>query len=172
MVFVFCLIFQLSPRGFGGQFDLGISFGYNRESKAFVFQIYRNIEKFNNTKMGAMGYFGVAGKLGIMISHRSPQEMMTPLIGSTFYPPGVPAYLSETPHMFSSGMSTGLGLPPPPFGDFLTFTNDLHHRTVLRVGVGVNLDWMRLWLEPVLDYAQRIQQSMTGTRLCKRVFIQ
>ncbi|MCE3009778.1 MAG: hypothetical protein LW875_04105, partial [Proteobacteria bacterium] len=70
------------------------------------------------------------------------------------------------------------------FGDFLTVTNDLHHRILLRVTVspivkgfirvstGVNLDWMRLWLEPVRDYAQRIQHSMNGPRLCRRVFIQ
>ncbi|MCE3010600.1 MAG: hypothetical protein LW875_08305, partial [Proteobacteria bacterium] len=103
-------------KGFGGQFDIGISFGFNRESKSFVFQIYQNLEKFNSTKMGAMGYLGVAGKLGIMISNRTPGEATKPLSGSTFYPPGVPAYFSETPHMFSSGMSSGLGLPPPPFG--------------------------------------------------------
>ncbi|MFN7263046.1 MAG: hypothetical protein ACK5RO_02730 [Pseudobdellovibrionaceae bacterium] len=170
-------------KGYGGQLDIGMSFGFNSESKSFVFQIYRNIEKFNNTIMGAMGYLGIAGKVGIMISNRTPQETMKPLSGSTFYPPGVPAYLSETPKMFSSGMSSGLGLPPPPFGDFLTVTNDLNHRTLLRVtvsplvkgfirvSIGANLDWMRLWLEPILEIAQRIQQRMTGTRLCRRVFI-
>ena|GEM_PF-3287988 len=168
-------------KGWGGQFDLGLSFGFNKEHKAFVFQIYRNLEKFKTTLMPAVFYAGVTPKAAIQISQMKDGSIQS-RIGTTIYPPGVPGFLSTTPTMFASGINTGIGFPPPPFGDMLSYTNTLDNKAVLRIMVsptlkgfvrvqfGVGLDTLKVFLQPITIVKSWLQHIF-GSGLCRGVFV-
>lgn len=118
-------------RGGGGVEEIGLSFAYNKTQKAFVFEIYHNSEKFENSK-SLVAALGVMGKAGIHFGKRSGASSLR---GGSFYPPVVPGYSMTTPEYFSAGFSSSLGLPPSPFVDIMTFSNKFERTTLLRVTV-------------------------------------
>lgn len=168
-------------KGWGGQFDLGVSFGYNKEKKAFVFQIFRNIEKFRTTLMPAVFYAGVTPKAAIQVSQMRDGAIQS-RIGTTIYPPGVPGFLSTSPTMFASGINTGVGFPPPPFGDMLSYTNQLDNKAILRVMIsptlkgfvrvqfGIGLDSFKVFLQPITIVKAWINRFF-GSGLCRGVYV-
>lgn len=117
--------------GGGGVEELGLSFAYNKTQKAFVFEIYHNSEKFENSK-SVVAAVGIMGKAGIHFGKRSGASGLK---GGSFYPPFVPGYSMATPEYFSAGFSSSLGLPPSPFVDIMTFSNKFERTTLLRVSV-------------------------------------
>lgn len=121
----------IMKKGGGGAEELGISLAMNKSKKAFVFEIFHNSESFDNTK-AAISVLGLVGKAGMTMGHR---EDARTLKGSTFYPPVVPGYSSLTPDFFSTGLSSSLGLPPPPLADLMTFTNKFERHIWIRVTV-------------------------------------
>lgn len=118
-------------RGAGGIEEVGINLGYNKTSKAFVFEIFHNSEKFDNTK-GAFTVFGLVGKAGLMISRRNGSETQK---GSAFYPPMLPAYSMTSSEYFTAGFSSSLGFPPPPFSDVMMYTNKFESHSLIRITV-------------------------------------
>lgn len=167
-------------KGWGGQVDLGITMGVNKTQKAFVFQIFRNLEKFSSTLMPAMIYAGLVGKAGIQIIENTKGGIETRK-GTTFYPPAAPGFLTETPSMASSGVSSGIGFPPPPIADLLTFTNELDHKALLRVVVsptlkgfvrvyiGLDLKSIGVVLAPIRLLIDSIQYRL-ATPSCHRIY--
>ncbi|WP_413293588.1 hypothetical protein ACLSU7_00645 [Bdellovibrio sp. HCB185ZH] len=118
-------------RGAGGIEEVGINLGFNKSSKAFVFEIFHNSEKFESTK-GAFTVFGLVGKAGLMISRRNgPQNQK----GSAFYPPMLPAYSMSSSEYFTAGFSSSLGFPPPPFSDVMMYTNKFESHSLIRITV-------------------------------------
>lgn len=169
-------------KGWGGQFEIGLSFGFNKESKAFVFQVYRNIEKFKTTLMPAVFYVGVTPKAAIQVAQMKDGSIQS-RIGTTVYPPGVPGFLSTTPTMFASGLNSGIGFPPPPFGDVLSYTNTLDNKAIIRIMVsptlkgfvrvqfgGVGLETLKVFLQPIEIVKSWLQRTF-GSGLCKGVFV-
>jgi hypothetical protein len=168
-------------KGWGGQFEIGVSFGYNKEKKAFVFQIYRNIEKFKSTLMPAVFFAGVTPKASIQVAQARDGAIQARL-GSTIYPPGVPAFLSTTPTMFSSGFNSGIGFPPPPFGDMLSYTNRLDNKVLLRLMIsptlkgfvrvqfGIGLESFKVFLQPITAVKSWLDRRFGGG-LCRGVFV-
>lgn len=118
-------------RGGGGAEELGISLAVNKTNRAFVFEIFHNSERFDNTK-AAISVLGVVAKAGMTMGHR---EDARTLKGSSFYPPAVPGYSTASAEFFSAGFSSSLGLPPPPLADLLTFTNKFERHIWIRVTV-------------------------------------
>lgn len=179
----FAALAGTTQKPFGGAFDFGFSLTYNEDTKTLVFQLFRNSERFNNTSTGMTSYIGLAIKAGILLYNRAPGTELSSIKGSTFYPPAVPGYLTRSTNMISSGLSTGLGFPPPPLGDLLTYTNKLDHRTIIRisvsplvkgfirVGFGVHRQDF-VWIPETMDRMQDfILRAWRKAGLCKMVYV-
>lgn len=119
----------LLRNGGGGSEEMGISVAYNKTSRAFIFEIFHNSEKFQSTR-AAVSVIGVVGKLAPSMGRRQGAETLT---GSSFYPPAVPGFSTTSSDYFSAGASSSLGFPPPPLADLLTFTNKFERHTWIRV---------------------------------------
>src|SRR5690606_22530784 len=109
---------------------------------AFVFEIFHNSEKFDNTK-AAISVVGVVGKLGMTLGRREGVETLR---GTSFYPPAIPGYNSSSQDFFAAGLSSSLGFPPPPLADFLTFSNSFERNV-----------WIRITISPITKGFVRIQ---------------
>ncbi|WP_413577795.1 hypothetical protein ACLVWU_04965 [Bdellovibrio sp. HCB290] len=118
-------------RGAGGAEEVGFSLAMNKHKKAFVFEIFHNSEKFDNTK-AAISVIGMVGKVGMTMGHREGAETLK---GHSFYPPAIPGFSMNSPEYFAAGFSSSLGLPPPPLADLLTFTNKFERQSLIRVTV-------------------------------------
>lgn len=129
-------------KGGGGAEELGFSLAYNKKNRAFVFELFHNSEVFDNTK-AAVSVVGVVGKAGISLGRREGADTIK---GSSFYPPALPGYSSASPDYFSAGLSSSLGLPPPPLADLLTFTNKAERH-----------NWVRITVSPVVKGFVRLQ---------------
>lgn len=129
-------------KGGGGAEELGFSLAFNKTSKAFVFEIFHNSESFDNTK-AAVSVIGIVGKAGITLGRRQGAETLS---GHSFYPPAVPGYSTSSSDYFSAGLSSSLGLPPPPLADLLTFTNKSERHA-----------WIRVTVSPIVKGYVRIQ---------------
>ncbi|MFP5519081.1 MAG: hypothetical protein ACLGGX_04210 [Bdellovibrionia bacterium] len=119
--------------GGGGEF-LGLSVAYNKTNRALVFEISHVSDVFDHSK-AAVGVVGINGFAGILMARRDSANPVETLKGHTFYPPALPAYSSVGPAFFSAGLSTSIGLPPPPLADLLTWTDTFERRALLRITV-------------------------------------
>lgn len=118
-------------KGIGGAEELGFSLAFNKTSKSFVFELFHNSEAYDNSK-AALSVVGVVGKAGVTMARRNGAETLN---GSSFYPPAVPGYSTSSSDYFSAGLSSSIGLPPPPLADLLTVTNKSERRHLIRVTV-------------------------------------
>ena len=121
-------------KGGGGLEEIGLSLAFNKQNKAFVFEIFHSSERFDHSAMPALN-IGINGKAGMLMVSRDLQDPTRAMKGSTFYPPAFPGSSGAGPELFTAGMSSGVGFPPPPLADFLTFTNKFERNTVIRVTV-------------------------------------
>ncbi len=121
--------------GRGGLAELGFSLGYNSKTRALVFQVLINPEKFKNTIMPVVSVAGINFKAGGFISYIPEGRETMNIRGQSFYPPAAPGFKSTSPYHFAFGFSSGLGLPPPPIADGMTFTNSMNTTRVLRVSI-------------------------------------
>lgn len=115
----------------GGLFGLGLSIGVNFEKKSAVFQIFRDVEKYEKSVMNSLGVVGLVGKAGLYIV--SDKQKLYQTKGSSFYPPVIPGFQSESSTKYITGASTGLTFPPAPIADILTYTNRLNENTMLKI---------------------------------------
>ncbi len=120
--------------GGGGVEEVGLSLAFNKDSKAFIFEVFRNGERFDNSTMPAFNV-GINGKANITMKAASQDGKNKVSEGSTFYPPAFPGSTSYGPDMYAAGMSTGVGFPPPPLGDLLTFTNTYKRTALIKISV-------------------------------------
>lgn len=118
-------------KGAGGAEEVGFSLAFNKAKKAFVFELFHNTERFDNTK-AAVSLIGVEAKLGMTMAHRQGAETLK---GFSFYPPAIPGYSMNSPEYFQAGFSSNIGLPPPPLADLLTYTNKFERHSLIRVTV-------------------------------------
>lgn len=166
--------------GWGGLFDLGISIGYNRESKALAIQIFRDLERFESTKMKAVFVAGALAKAGFYMANQRSGELARK--GHSFYPPMVPGFTSSTPSLFETGLSSGLTWPPSPVGDLLTYTNALDSKVALRftispmlkgfvrIETGFDRSSLKLFLHPIDSIMNLIKAKKAGAMSCHAVF--
>ena len=171
----------MDKKGWGGLFDIGLSIGYNRDTRVLAIQVFRDFERFQSTTMKAVFVAGVLGKAGMYMSNQRPGEMARQ--GISFYPPMIPGYSSMTPSQFQTGISTGLTWPPSPLGDLLTYTNTLDNKVLLRftvspmmkgfvrVETGLGLSSLRFFISPVEKAINSLRTLFFGSRLCGRVFL-
>jgi hypothetical protein len=166
-----------SRGGIGGMFEIGISLGYNRETKTLAFQIYRSIENFKKTPMKLVFLAGIDGKLGFYVSNQKTGELT--YNGHSFYPPLVPGYSSLTNGSFSTGFYNGISFPPSPLSDLFTFTNRLNQNILLRITVsplvksfirvesGIGYGIIKFVLSSVSDFYKKL----TGIKSCESVLL-
>lgn len=121
-------------KGFGGIFELGLSVGYNSAQKAFIFEFTITPEKFHHS-VAAAAVAGVNGKAGIYLASVPTGKETKTVRGSSFYPPMAPGFSSDSPSFAAFGASSGLGFPPPPLADFLTFSNTFEKYKILRISI-------------------------------------
>lgn len=120
--------------GWGGSQEIGFSLAYNKSSRAFIFEIFHQGERFLETPV-ATGLAGIILRGGVTIARKEVGQETRVHRGSGFYPPAVPGFSTKGQDFFSSGVSTSLGLPPPPFADLLTYTNSFERRALIRVTI-------------------------------------
>ncbi len=150
-----------SVHKWGGLYDLGLTIGYNTDSKAVVFQIFRNRETFKSSMMPAVAVGGFVGKIGPLISRVNDETSMH-TTGESFYPPMFPGYQSATKESFTFGFSSGLTVPPSPFGDMLTYTNTLDQKTILRISFSkAYLGFIRVKMDLSSDTLKFVQEKFT-----------
>ncbi|WP_413560445.1 hypothetical protein [Bdellovibrio sp. HCB209] len=118
-------------KGAGGAEEVGFALAYNKAKRAFVFELFHNTEKFDNTK-AAISLIGAEAKVGMTMAHREGAETLK---GFSFYPPAIPGYSMNSPEYFQAGFSSNIGLPPPPLADLLTYTNKFERHSLIRVTV-------------------------------------
>lgn len=168
-------------KGWGGYLGLGLSFGFNKESKTFVFQFYGNREKFKSSAAAAM-MIGISGKAGIYFADNNALEGAKARVSNVFYPPAVPGFSGHNSNSMVSGFSTGLGWPPPPLADILTYNTTAHHLPLIRIIVspnlkgfiriqtGLNFRSMHMVIAPLSSFIDHVR-TIFGARLCKKLYI-
>ena len=121
-------------KGGGGVEEIGISLAYNKDAKSFIFEVFHNGERFDHATMPAFNV-GVNGKASLIMKAQSKESGNKVSEGSTFYPPAFPGSTSYGPEMYAAGVSTGVGFPPPPLGDLLTFTNTFKRTSLIKISI-------------------------------------
>lgn len=121
-------------KGFGGIFEMGLSIGYNSAQKAIIFEFTITPEKFHHS-VAAAAVAGVNGKAGVYLASVPEGKETKTVRGSSFYPPMAPGFSSDSPSFAAFGASSGLGFPPPPLADFLTFSNTFEKYKIIRISI-------------------------------------
>lgn len=118
-----------------------ISFGYNKTSKALVFQTHVFDEKI----IQALPFATVVGltlKVGAYSSVQKPGQEQREFKGKSFYPVGIPAYVDTYENMYGIGTNYSSFPFVHPFGiaDMSSYINDNALRTPHRAAIsGVNI---------------------------------
>jgi hypothetical protein len=121
-------------KGFGGIFEAGIAIGYNSTQKAFIFEFTITPEKYHHS-IAAATVAGINFKGGAYLASIQKGKETATVRGSSFYPPMAPGFSSDSPSYAAFGASSGLGVPPPPIADFLTFSNTFEKYKILRISI-------------------------------------
>ena len=122
-----------TQKGWGGLFEVGFNLGYNTDKKSVFFQLFHAKESFKSTVMKAVFVASMTPKAGLQIANRSNENKSNPMQAETFYPPMVPAFQMTSKESYAFGFSSGLGFPPSPLGDLLTYTNSRLQKNVVHV---------------------------------------
>lgn len=147
-------------KGIGGTFAVGISMGFNKTTGAFFIDIFRSLEKFENTIMKVTFSTGIVGKAGLVV--RSEGTSQPGLKSKTFYPPAIPGYSTWSPSSFSTGLSTGLTLPPSPLGDLITYQTETQMDSLMKIQVSrVYPMWFRVTSPFMTHKVQVVRDSFS-----------
>lgn len=123
-------------KGVGGLIETGLSIGFNNDSKSLIFEFVVSPEKFHNTDFMA-SVAGLNFKGGVSVAYVEPGKERKNVKGRTYYPPGFPGFSSISQSQMEFGLSSGVGFPPPPFADMLTFRNNFEKVKILRVSIPI-----------------------------------
>jgi hypothetical protein len=172
--------------GMGGSEELGLSFGYNKTDKAFVFEIFHNSEKFSYTP-AVISIAAIVVRAGLTVFQKENTQPVTVKTGNSFYPPVVPVFKSEGTDNFSTGFSTSLGFPPNPLVDLLTYSNKYTRNTIVRITVSPLMKgYVRLYIGDIVGsvkivtfrmmeifkwVSQRVTLYSKGGRSCEGAFL-
>ncbi len=140
-------LFGSGKSGFGGLFEIGINIGYNSDTKSLFIEVFKNIESFESTLLKAVASTGVIFKTGGFVRNQASLDSRENLINSSkagisFYPPMIPGFSSWSSEAFSIGASSGLTLPPSPFGDALTYQTKTHTESLLKLNISMNFPFI------------------------------
>ncbi|OFZ13225.1 MAG: hypothetical protein A2Z20_09210 [Bdellovibrionales bacterium RBG_16_40_8] len=116
----------------GGSAGIGLNLGYNKSSKAFVFEFFSEKDKISYAYTPTVMY-GVSPKLGVSFIFQKPGQELLYREGNTFYPPGAPIYLSSMHEMASAGASSSFIAFPPFIGDAFSYLNETKRLVVVRM---------------------------------------
>lgn len=131
-------------KGLGGLLSIGFAVGYNKKSGAFFLDIFQSIEKFESTLMKLAFSAGLILKSGVLVRATTEQDQSIHQ-SQTFYPPAVPGFANWSKSSFSSGLSSGLTIPPSPIGDLMTYQTKMSSESVLRIEISkVYPLWIRV----------------------------
>ncbi len=138
------LVFGIKgKKAWGRTYTVGLSVGYNHVTKNLVLQIYRELERYKSSPMPALASIAVIWKAGLYVANQYEGSLLHK--GITFYPP-TQAFMSATNDNFMIGLSSGPGIPPSPFSDFMTYTNHLNQRMMVRLALSSSRFWRAIGL--------------------------
>lgn len=119
----------------GGSVGLGVSLGYNKNTRSLVFEIVQDAERVQHA-LPTVGVIGFIAKLGFYMSaadHRLAPGIALP--ATSFYPPVAPAFTTTGPEKFIAGVNGSLTLPPSPIADVFSWTSSSKTTTLVRIAV-------------------------------------
>lgn len=119
-------------KGFGGAQELGVSFAFNTESKALVFELFHSSEKFRTGEPFA-AVLAAAPRVGVQIARREMGPEGLKSEGHIHGLPVIPAYAGAGEDSLNVGAMLTLGIPPTPIADFLGYMNEFDKTTLIRV---------------------------------------
>ena len=120
--------------GYGGGEELGVSLGYNKQSRAFVFEIFHNSESFTHSD-AVVGMIGMPIKLGPFMARRETGQETVNQTGESYYPPVLPGFASKNSSYSAFGFNSSIGFPPSPLVDLMTYKNTFDRNTLIRITV-------------------------------------
>lgn len=171
-------------KGGGGILEMGLLVGYNSESKTFVVENFIAPERFVSS-LAAVAVVGLNAKAGIFMANRERGLEARNRLGQSFYPPIIPAFATNGAKQFAFGFSTGLGFPPPPMADLLTFSNSHRETVTFRIEISkafkgfvrIKTGEYKSLVKPVFEMLKnRMSLIMHGFaqikgKSCKQVFV-
>ena len=116
--------------GRGGSRSLGFSFGYNKQTKTFIFDLYTESDSFYHA-ITPTTLIGLLPKIGFGFAANIDAENLSRR-GHTTYPPFVPGYTAIYDNMVVFGFSTALISFPSVAGDMFSYVNKSQRKTFLR----------------------------------------
>lgn len=173
----------VKSRGWGGMLELGLIIAYNKETKSLVIENFIAPEKFVKS-MGVVSVLGVNGKMGFFMANRVRGQETATRYTESFYPPAIPMFAGNGSKQFAFGLSSGIGFPPPPLADLLTFTNSHQETVTLRIEISravkgfvrLKTGEYKTLVEPlVFTFAKGFEQMKAAVthwrgRSCQQVF--
>lgn len=129
--------------GWGGAYNLVLSFGFNREKRGLVFEIVREVEVFKDTVLPRVFLAGGAVNFGLAFRVRDGEGFVD--MGNRYKPPAAPLTTTDGEKMLMISSGPGATIPPPPFGDAVTNTNLLENAPIFRVLISPNIKgWIHI----------------------------
>jgi hypothetical protein len=160
----------------GGSAGLGVSIGYNRDSKAVVFEVFTELERMEKSFTPTF-LAGITPKFGLRISDKHDGAVSTGQSGHSVYPPGAPGYMLNHSDQVEMGMNTSFMAFPPMVGDLFSYINKNTRQLLVRVSISPALSKFVQFQTGIVGLPRAVWNSITAvansvqqrsTQLCRR----
>lgn len=130
-------------RGWGGGYNLGFSIGFNRQKKAAVFEIVREVEVFKDSILPKVFMAGGAINFGIALRVRDEEGLGA--IANRFKPPALPFTTTDGEKVLMISSGPAATIPPLFLADAISSSNGMTSETAFRVLISpVMKGWIRV----------------------------
>jgi len=152
---------------FGGMVGLGFSFGFNRSSRALVFEVFFETEKIQRAVVPTF-LIGFVPKFSAALREVDlGDEIKEDPSGFIFYAPSIPGapvgpIASGSPRSVNLGVTTGWISFPPVVGDLFSYVNLAQRKTLLRFSVSPFLPGLLRVQLPGVDRTGPFLQSISN----------
>lgn len=170
--------FSISMGKFGMGRAAGVTFaiGYNKTTDLLFLDILGNMDKIRS---GFVVFGGLKVLTGFHFdSSETANTRFKTQTGETFFPIILPAWEATGKDFYSFGVSTAIGLPPPPITDLFTYKMDTKRTRLLRLGITTVPLWMLVYnslkrinapSELLLKFAKKANMDLSLIR-CANIF--
>lgn len=127
-------LYGFQEKGDGGLFEFMITAAINFETQEFNLTLIKNLEKFSRAPLTPVSIVGINFKVGAFMNDRTYALTQNK---NVLYTPAAPLFISESTGYFSTGVSSTIGLPPPPVADILTYKTTGQNKEILNLKLTV-----------------------------------
>ncbi len=117
----------------GGSLGVTFAIGYNKVNDVMFLDILANMERLRSGFVVFAGFKVLTG-LHFDSSVKSAARFKAQR-GETFFPIVIPAWDGTGADYYSFGVSTAVGLPPPPITELFTYKMNTQRMRLLRLGI-------------------------------------